>query len=185
MKNWRVLIIIAGVLALISVFLMYISYISDSDSDSIPIPAGAGYYYYYEFYLPSGGNVDVDFQEVQGATIDVYLFSRNQYNSFANGQYSDSLYSYTGSSGQFSETVGSSGTYYLVFTHNIGTTGTSKSVNVDFRMNGFDFAMFFVGIILLIVAAGLAIYGSRLKKEDKPPWAVEEQKESDVMMFDR
>jgi hypothetical protein len=52
-------------------------------------------------------------------------------------------------------------------------------------MNGFDVVVFSVGILLLIVAAGLAIYGSKLKKEDKPPWADEVQKESDVTMFDR
>jgi hypothetical protein len=184
MKNWRALIIIAGILALISVFMMFMSFISDSDSDTLSIPAGASWYY-YEFYLPSGGNIDVDFQEVQGTSVTVYLLNTKQYNRYVDGQPFESLYSYTGSSGQISETVDSSDTYYLVFTHGAGATSTSQSVSVDFKMNGFDLVLFSVGIILLIVAAGLAIYGSRLKKEDKPPWAVEAQKESDVLMFDR
>lgn len=185
MKNWRILIIVAGILALISIFVMYISYISDSDSDNLSIPAGAGWYYFYEFYLPSGGTVDVDYQEVQSTSVTVYLLDSTQYHRYVDGQTFNSIYSYIGSSGEFSETVGSSGKYYLVFTHGVDSMNTSQSVNVDFKINGFDIVLFIIGLIVLIVAIGLAIYGLKLKKEDRPPWQVEVQKESDVVMFDR
>ena len=152
MRNWRALIIVAGILALIAVFVMFMSYISEYDTDTVDIPAGSGWYYFYEFYLPSGGNVDVEFQETHGTSVTVYLFNSYQYDRYVGGQASGSLYSYSGSSGKFSHTFESSDTYYMVFTHGVGATGTSQSVNVDFKMNGFDLVLFSVGILLLIVA---------------------------------
>jgi len=185
MKSWKALYVVAIILAIIAIFMMYQSVISKHDTNTVTIPSGSGWYYSYEFYLPSGSNVSVEYLETLGRSVDVSLFTSSQFDRYSNGLQTESLYSESGASGEFSHTAANSDTYYLIFEHGSGFSSSSQSVTVDFRVNGLDTLVLVVGLVLLIIGAILGFAAYRMKKEDKPPWAHEMPKDSDVVMFDR
>ncbi len=185
MKSWKALYAVAAILAIIAIFLMYMSVISEHDTDTVTIPSGSDWYYSYEFYLPSGSTVSVEYAETLGRSLDVSLFTRSQFDRYSNGLSTGSLYFESGASGEFSHTAANSDTYYLIFEHGSGFSSTSQSIEVDFRLSGLDILLLVVGLALLIIGIILGFAGYRMKKEDKPPWADETSKDSDVVMFER
>lgn len=185
MQRIKILMVVGGILIFLGISILLGSFVSDRISDTIKIPPGSDWHYYLEFNLPAGGQVTGDFEETLGRTVDFYLFSESQYNSYCHRIPTGSLYHDSGSSGNFSVTVPESGKYYMAFDHGSGYASSSQSVKVNAQISGFNVILAVVALTFIVMGIALIVSGYRSKKKWDELKAPATPKDSDVIMFQR
>lgn len=185
MQRIKIIVAVGVILLFLGIILLFGSFVSDSESDTLTIPAGSDWHYFLEFFLPADGQVSGDFEETLGRSVDCFIFSESQYDSYIMGYSTGSLYHYSGSTGTFSVNAPESGKYYVVFDHGSGNEDSSQSVKVNVRIGGFNIILAAIALMFIVIGIALAITGYRSKKElDKLKEPVTPQ-ESDVIIFQR
>ncbi len=147
------------------------------------ISSGANYYLYDKFSILRSGRLTVQFSESNGQTLQVFVFDDAQYVSFTAGQSLPGLYSSGGSSsGTFSVSFPSFGSYYLVFTHGAGLESVTENVSFSVTLDGYNPVILGLGGGILVAGAISIVLGYRLRNKhlDKNPRAA-----SDVVVFDK
>src|SRR5438477_9451681 len=116
-RVFRILLIVGGVLALAGISLV-VSSLGSSSSSTTSIPAGVRYYMYYEINILGSGSLRGDYQEISGGSLDVFVMTQDQYDSYRTGSNFGSLWS-LGSSrgGTIDVLVPRSGRYFVVGQH--------------------------------------------------------------------
>ncbi len=154
-RVFRILLIVGGVLALAGISLV-VSSLGSSSSSTTSIPAGVRYYMYYEINILGSGSLRGDYQEISGGSLDVFVMTQDQYDSYRTGSNFGSLWS-LGSSrgGTIDVSLPGSGRYFLVAQHGTSYEETAQVVRLTVHLSGINPTTFGSGLSML--GAGLSI----------------------------
>ncbi len=149
------MLIVGGVLALAGISLV-VSSLGSSSSSTTSIPAGVRYYMYYEINILGSGSLRGDYQEISGGSLDVFVMTQDQYDSYRTGSNFGSLWS-LGSSrgGTIDVSLPGSGRYFLVAQHGTSYEETAQVVRLTVHLSGINPTTFGSGLSML--GAGLSI----------------------------
>lgn len=180
--------IIAYILVVIGITGLAWSFQPAKGTSTAELPTGDGYYSYVKVSLWLSGHVEGDFEVTSGGgTVRFFILDSTQYKDYSyNGVASDSIFTFTGASGSFSEDLPTTSTYYLVVDH--GSTTVAQTVDITYKVSGLDIKYLIGGAVLLAIGAVLAFVGLRMKrkaKETTMPPATPIQTTGEVVMFDK
>ena len=176
MKSFQVLLIVAGILLIAGIYVIYPP-LPVSSTLAANIPAG-NYYYRIIFSIAKANRISGTFSGTGGTNVNVYILTASQFDAYKAGQSTSNLFQTTGSSGSFSATVSTPGTYYLVFDH--ATNNNAQDVQISYLLDGWDPIFLGTGIALITVGIALGILGNRQRRKQEAP-----RKATDVVMFDQ
>jgi hypothetical protein len=167
-RIFRILLVVGGVLALAGVSLVFSS-TGSSSSSTTSIPAGASWYMYYEFDLLGAGRLRGDYQETTGGSLDVFVLTQAQYDSFRNATDAGSLWSLGSSKGgTIDVSLPGSGTYFLVAAHSMAYQQVDQTVRLTLQVSGISPMPFGSGLALFGAGIAVVSWGMvRRKKRSK------------------
>ena len=176
MRSFQALLIVAGILFVIGVYVIYPP-LPDSDNLTANIPTG-NYYSRIPFNIVKANQISGTYSVTGGTTVNVYIFTSGQFDLYRTGQTTDNLFKTTGSTGSFSTTVSTPGTYYLVFDH--AGNNNAQDVQITVLLGGWNPIFLGTGIALIAAGIALGILGNRQRRKQEAP-----RKATDVVMFDQ
>jgi len=156
-KASRVLLLIGGVLFLSGQGLLSASFLQGTQGTVATIPPGPSWFFVYQIKVLGSSRVSGQFADLAGDVVKVYVFGQTQYELYAFIGLGEGLFSVNGSSGSFSTDLPSSGTYYLVFAHGVGSEESAQDVRVSYRVAGIEPE--FIGVGLGLIAPGIILVG--------------------------
>jgi len=110
--------------------------------------------------------------------VNVYIFTAGQFDLYRTSQATDNLFKTTGSSGSFSITVSTPGTYYVVFDH--AANNNAQDVQITYLRDGWNPIFLGTGVALIAAGIALGILGNKQRRKQEAP-----RKATDVVMFDQ
>ena len=176
MKSFQALIILAGILFIIGVYVIYPP-LPLSDNLAANIPTG-NYYYRISFSIVKENQISGTYSVTGGTNVNVYIFTAGQFDLYRTSQATDNLFKTTGSSGSFSITVLTPGTYYVVFDH--AANNNAQDVQITYLRDGWNPIFLGTGVALIAVGIALGVLGNRQRRKQEAP-----RKATDVVMFDQ
>ena len=176
MKSFQALVIVAGILIIIGIYVVYPP-LPVSDNLAANIPTGT-YYYRITFNIYKANQISGTYSVTGGTTVNVYIFTAGQFDLYKTSQTTDNLFKTTGSSGSFSTSVSTPGTYYLVLDH--ATNNNAQDVQITYLLDGWNPTFLVGGIALIGVGIALGILGNRQRRKQEAP-----RKVTDVVVFDQ
>jgi len=175
-KSFQALIILAGILFIIGVYVIYPP-LPLSDNLAANIPTG-NYYYRISFSIVKENQISGTYSVTGGTTVNVYIFTAGQFDLYRTSQSTSNLFRATGSSGSFSATVSTPGTYYLVFDH--AADNNAQDVQITYLRDGWNPIFLGTGIALIAVGIALGVLGNKQRRKQEAP-----RKVTDVVVFDQ
>ena len=176
MKSFQALLIVAGILFIIGVYVIYPP-LPVSDNIAANIPTG-NYYYRISFSIVKENQISGTYSVTGGTTVNVYIFTAGQFDLYRTSQSTSNIFQATGSGGSFSATVSTPGTYYLVFDH--AANNNAQDVQITYLRDGWNPIFLGTGIALIAAGIALGIFGNRQRRKQEAP-----RKATDVVMFDQ
>jgi len=175
-KSFQALIILAGILFIIGVYVIYPP-LPLSDNLAANIPTG-NYYYRISFSIVKENQISGTYSVTGGTNVNVYIFTAGQFDLYRTSQSTSNLFRATGSSGSFSATVSTPGTYYLVFDH--AADNNAQDVQITYLRDGWNPIFLGTGIALIAVGIALGVLGNKQRRKQEAP-----RKVTDVVVFDQ
>ena len=166
----------AGILVTIGIYVIYPP-LPVSDNITANIPTGT-YYSRIPFSIYKANQISGTYSVNGGSSVNVYIFTASQYDLYRTSQLTDNLFKVTGSSGSFSATVSSPGTYYLVFDH--ATNNSAQDVQITYLLDGWNPIFLGAGIAMIGIGIALGVLGNRQRRKQETP-----RKVTDVVVFDQ
>ena len=166
----------AGILFVIGVYVIYPP-LHVSDNLAANIPTG-NYYYRISFSIVKENQISGTYSVTGGTTVNVYIFTAGQFDLYRTSQSTSNLFRATGSSGSFSATVSTPGTYYLVFDH--AADNNAQDVQITYLRDGWNPIFLGTGIALIAVGIALGVLGNKQRRKQEAP-----RKVTDVVVFDQ
>ena len=176
MKSFQALLIVAGILFVIGVYVIYPP-LPVSDNLAANIPTG-NYYYRISFSIVKENQISGTYSVTGGTTVNVYIFTAGQFDLYRTSQSTSNIFQATGSGESFSATVSTPGTYYLVFDH--AANNNAQDVQITYLRDGWNPIFLGTGVALIAVGIALGIFGNRQRRKQEAP-----RKATDVVMFDQ
>ena len=176
MKSFQALVIAAGILFIIGVYVIYPP-LPLSDNLAANIPTG-NYYYRIRFSIVKENQISGTYSVTGGTTVNVYILTASQFDAYKASQSTSNLFQATGSSGSFSTTVSTPGTYYLVFDH--AANNNAQDLQITYLLGGWNPIFLGAGVALIAAGIALGILGNRQRRKQEAP-----RKATDVVMFDQ
>ena len=176
MKSFQALLIVAGILFIIGVYVIYPP-LPVSDNIAANIPTG-NYYYRISFSIVKENQISGTYSVTGGTTVNVYIFTAGQFDLYRTSQSTSNLFQATGSSGSFGATVSTPGTYYLVFDH--ASNNNAQDLQITYLLGGWNPIFLGAGVALIAAGIALGILGNRQRRKQEAP-----RKATDVVMFDQ
>jgi len=114
------------------------------------------------------GSVHVEYEVDSGRTMQVYVFTEEQYDSYYDDVWAGCIYQETGGSGEFSFKMDDTGDHYIIFEHEDLVYPLNERVAVSLTVNGIS--VLAVGISASLIALGVVILflGGRMKARASP-----------------
>jgi len=173
-----IILLVAGIVSVgLGFAFVAASTVPQSRNTSFQLPMGQYYYTYLRFETLTAGTITVTYQASPGA-VDQYVLTQAQYAVFQTYSTTDTLFSTTGSSGSFTTSLPSSGTYYLVTTHAVGYEATPQSGIHSTTVTGIVPTPFYValiafatGLVLLVIGLWLRTKPARARLPAYSPYA--------------
>jgi len=167
MKRFQVLLGVGGIALVVGLNILVLSLIpKDSGlvAASFTIPRGERWHYLYEHNMGPGMTLEGDFRVPAGAPVRVIVLSASQYETYLEyGAVGAPLFQQSGTSGTFSFSPDSAGTYFLIFEHLSNTN--AQNVNVNWRLHGNNYMTALVGGLVAAIGAGFLAWGFREKRQ--------------------
>lgn len=176
MKSFQAILVLAGILFIIGIYVIYPP-LPVSDNIAANIPAG-NYYYRVIFSMVKANRISGTFSTAAGTTVNVYIFTASQFDAYKAGQTTTNLFQTTASTGSYSTTISTPGTYYLVLEH--ATNNNAQDVQITYLLDGWSPIFLGSGIGLIAVGIVLGYVGSRQRRRQEAP-----RQATDVVMFDQ
>ena len=176
MKSFQAILVLAGILFIIGVYVIYPP-LPVSDNIAANIPTG-NYYYRIIFSIVKANHISGTYSVAGGTSVNVYILTASQFDAYKTSQSTSNLFQATSSSGSFSTTVSSPGTYYLVFDH--AANNNAQDVQIMYLLDGWSPIFLGAGIALIAVGIALGVLGNRQRRKQEAP-----RKATDVVMFDQ
>ena len=176
MKSFQALLIVAGILFVIGVYVIYPP-LPVSDNLAANIPTG-NYYYRISFSIVKENQISGTYSVTGGTTVNVYIFTAGQFDLYRTSQSTSNIFQATGSGGSFSATVSTPGTYYLVFDH--AANNNAQDVQITYLRDGWNPIFLATGVALIAAGIALGILGNKQRRKQEAP-----RKATDVVMFDQ
>ena len=176
MKSFQALLIVAGILFVIGVYVIYPP-LPVSDNLAANIPTG-NYYYRISFSIVKENQISGTYSVTGGTTVNVYIFTAGQFDLYRTSQSTSNIFQATGSGGSFSATVSTPGTYYVVFDH--AANNNAQDVQITYLRDGWNPIFLGTGIALIAAGIALGILGNKQRRKQEAP-----RKATDVVMFDQ
>src|SRR2546428_2799719 len=173
-----IILLVAGIVSVgLGFAFVAASTVPQSRNTSFQLPMGQYYYTYLRFEILTAGTITVTYQASPGA-VDQYVLTQAQYAVFQTYATTDTLFSMTGSSGSFTASLPSGGTYYLVTTHAVGYEATPQSGIHSTTVTGivptpFHVALiaFATGLVLLVIGLWLRTKPAHARLPTYSPYA--------------
>ncbi|HEX7392513.1 MAG TPA: hypothetical protein VF374_06125 [Thermoplasmata archaeon] len=164
MKKGKILIAVGVMVLVLGIYFAVFAVLPTDDTENVTIPAGE---WYYVFSLGGiiGGSVDVDYTVADGS-IHVFVFNSDQYAEYESTGVAQVLYSHSGDSGSFTFDLPDSGTYYIVLEHGLLSVLFDQDVAFQTTISGTSITGIVTGVVLIVVGAVIAFYGSKLKARE-------------------
>ncbi len=167
MRGYLVLVVL-GVLALVSgVGLVAAATVPQTTTTTFSLPAG-NICTRFQFDVITGGSVTVTFQATSGA-VDQYMMTEAQHTAFTSGGGLSYLAADTGSSGTFSASLPSGGTYFVESCHASGYESTDQTGSHTITVDAIGAGSFYGGVGALVVGAVLLGIGLWLRTRPARP----------------
>ncbi len=164
MNKSRILVGIGALLIVIGLYFALGAFGSSTQNKDFTIPSG-NYYYFFQSNTLIGGSVDGSFTVSSGASVEVMVLTEAQYDEFASTGASAALTTDTGTSGDFSASLPSTGKITIVFVHATSDT-SAATVHADMTLSGIAMTDLLIMIGLLAVGAIVVVLGLRMRKKE-------------------
>jgi hypothetical protein len=122
-----------------------------------------------------------DFNVTGGSTVAFYVFTPDQYDDFAAGTGTASLYHTTDASDEFTVPDEGAGKLFIVFMH--GDTYDAQVVSYNMSASGIILTLVVAGAILMATGVVMIVFALRVKKGEAAA-APPVPQTSDVVRFD-
>jgi hypothetical protein len=167
LRAFHILLIVGGVLTLTALPLL-VSSLDTSAAATTTIPAGPWRMSYY-FNLLGSGSLRGNFQETTGGSLNLFVLTEAQYNSYQSGTDGGSLLSVLSSrGGSFGVVLPGSGTYYLVADHGTDSFAIAQEIQFVVQVRGINPTTFLVGVGLVAAGVVFVFWGARRRRTN--PW---------------
>jgi hypothetical protein len=115
---------------------------------------------YYEINILGAGSLRGDYQEITGGSLDLFIMTEAQYDSYHAGAITGSLWS-LGSSrgGTIDVSLPGSGRYFLVADHGTSYEETAQVVRLTVRLSGINPPTFGSGLTMLGIGVSIGSWG--------------------------
>ena len=144
-RVFRVLLVIGGVLLLAGLALVFSS-TGSSTSSTDSLPAGS-YYLFYQFNLFGSGTLRGEYQETTGGSVNLFVLTEVQFESYRAGRDVGSLWSLGSSrAGTIDVALPGSGRYFLVADHGSAYEQVQQEIRFTLRLTGIDPTTFGAGL---------------------------------------
>jgi len=158
-RVFRILLIVGGVLGLAGLSLVVSSF-GSSVSSTTSIPPGPIWYMYYQFTVLGAGTLRGDYQETTGGSVNLFVLTEAQYESYRTGTNTGSLWSLGSSKGgTIDVALPGSGRYFLVADHGTSYERVQQVVRFSLHLTGIDPTVFVAGVGLLWAGIVVAVFG--------------------------
>jgi hypothetical protein len=167
LRAFHILLIVGGVLTL-TAFPLLVSSLDTSAAATTTIPAGPWRMSYY-FNLLGSGSLRGNFQETTGGSLNLFVLTEAQYNSYQSGTDGGSLLSVLSSrGGSFGVVLPGSGTYYLVADHGTDSFAIAQEIQFVVQVRGINPTTFLVGVGLVAAGVVFVVWGTLTRRTN--PW---------------
>lgn len=165
MERWKIVNAIGAILVLIGVWLSIGAIMPDGpDTSTMDIPPGMFYKMYTTSAL-SGASVSGSYH-IEPGTADFYVFNEAQYQGFYQYGFVDEyIYHDSGHENDFEVALSGTDTFYIVVLNTDADSTITQELQITSTWNGLSWSQLSIGIVLIIVAVVLTIYGLKLKGE--------------------
>ncbi len=182
LRAFHILLVVGGVLSLAAMPLI-VSSLATSAAANTTIPAGARWFMSYYFNVLGSGTLRGNFEETTGGSLNLFILTEAQYNSYQSGEDGGSLYSLLSSrGGSFGVALPGSGTYYLVADHGMNSLAIAQEIHFVVQVRGINPTIFLVGIGLFGAGVAFVVLGARMGR--KASWRPSFRTPRDVPVSD-
>ena len=181
MRKSKIFTNIGAVLVVVGLLAVGYGVLPGDESDTFTIPGGSEYYYVIETKDIINLEISGDFTVTDGTAVALFVFTPDQYDDFAAGTGTASLYHITAEAAEFSVADEGSSKLFIVFMH--AGSYTAQEVSYNLSASGIIIMLVVAGAILMATGAVMVVFALRVKKGEvaaAPPMP----QTSDVVRFD-
>jgi hypothetical protein len=121
---------------------------------------------YYYFDLLGSGALHGNFQETTGGSLNLFVLTEAQYDSYRSGTDGGSLWSlWSSRGGSIDVGLPGSGRYYLVADHGMDSFAIAQDIHFDVQVRGINPTIFVVGFGLFAAGVAFAYWGARRRRK--------------------
>jgi len=171
MRKPGVAVGIGALMVLIGLVVLIGSLHLGEDKREFDINPGELYYNYISVGLFPGAKLSGIYQVSDGSSIELYVFSSQDYENYQNGGTAYYITHASGSSGSFDVTVDTGGTYYIVLEHSDAYNNRRQTGSATYKITGTDVVMLVVGALILVIGLVLTIFGVKLRRKEQAEMA--------------
>ena len=182
MRKSKIFTNIGAVLVVVGLLGVVYGVMPGDESDTLTLPVGSEYYYVIETKDIINLEISGDFTVTGGSTVAFYVFTPDQYDDFAAGTGTASLYHATAAAAEFSVADEGAGKLFIVFMH--GDTYDAQEVSYNMSASGIILTLVVAGAILMAAGVVMIVFALRVKKGETaavPPMP----QSGDVVRFDQ